>query len=222
MKNKWLIAVLWSLVFLLTLAAFSEEAHDIAIFYEQRFDQSVVELVKEHATTRTYVFFGFITTFGDEQLIGLFYLILFALLYFYLRRKADAITVLLIGFTSYAWVYGLKKYFSRLRPEMAFTDSYSFPSGHASAAVIFYSVLVYIIWQIPIKRKWKWFATVFFSMLALCVSISRIVLHRHYATDVLAGMAMGIAWVLFAFWLQHLLFKKQVAESSQDSIKNNT
>jgi undecaprenyl-diphosphatase len=43
---------------------------------------------------------------------------------------------------------------------------------------------------------WKLIATVATSVLVAGVSYSRVVLLTHYLSDVLAGVALGLAWLL--------------------------
>ncbi|MER3470732.1 MAG: hypothetical protein C4330_05215 [Chitinophagaceae bacterium] len=52
----------------------------------------------------------------------------------------------------------------------------------------------------------------FFS---ISIGISRIVLRYHYASDVLAGFALGYAWVLFSLWLLNKILKAQKTRYSK-------
>ncbi len=89
---------------------------------------------------------------------------------------------------------------ARPRPDnlpLAHETSYSFPSGHSMAAVVFYGALA--IW---LRRKnyggryanWGWF--VLAALLALLIGISRVYLGVHYPSDVLAGFLVGTVWLL--------------------------
>lgn len=75
-------------------------------------------------------------------------------------------------------------------------DKYSFPSGHASRAVLIAFILMYldpvsIIFYPPLLA---WITS---------VSISRVIVERHYILDVLAGIGIGILEGLFMaiLWL---------------------
>lgn len=71
----------------------------------------------------------------------------------------------------------------------------SFPSGHAQSAVASCSVLLLLFWSglDPVRRRIAVAAAVVF---VLGVGLSRIALSVHYVSDVLAGYALGVAWVL--------------------------
>jgi membrane-associated phospholipid phosphatase len=67
----------------------------------------------------------------------------------------------------------------------------SFPSGHTAAAFVVASVLAN---RYP-KSKYLFF------ILALAVGISRVLLRKHYPSDVCAGAALGLAVGVVANWL---------------------
>jgi len=99
----------------------------------------------------------------------------------------------------------LKHLFERPRPqlfsEIAALHTYSFPSGHAMAAVSIYGMIAVVIARLePRLRPWIPFAVV---PVILLIGLSRIYLGAHWITDVLAGYAAG-ATLLFAavFWLK--------------------
>lgn len=96
---------------------------------------------------------------------------------------------------------GLKHLFDRKRPGWA--DSFAtladpgFPSGHAMMATILYGVIaIYLM-----LRMTSWLGqslvAVIAAVIVLFVALSRMYLGAHYMSDVVAGMAAGIAWVAF-------------------------
>ncbi len=69
--------------------------------------------------------------------------------------------------------------------------SFSFPSGHAMVAVIFYGFLAYIL--IRHLKNWKHKVNAFFATLLviLAIGLSRLYLGVHYVSDVWGGYLLG-------------------------------
>jgi undecaprenyl-diphosphatase len=93
----------------------------------------------------------------------------------------------------------LKETFERARPEFAGAaleaSSWSFPSGHAMGTVIFCGTGCYLL--LRFHRSWFAAAAAIAASAAWCLvmAFSRLYLGVHYASDVLAGVMGGVAWV---------------------------
>ena len=81
------------------------------------------------------------------------------------------------------------------------TTTPSFPSGHATGSAAFYLTL-YLLSRRAIPR-WSWLVGLVGGLLTLSIMVSRLYLQVHYPSDVLAGLALGVAWVLGAWALFH-------------------
>ncbi|CCH32621.1 phosphatase PAP2 family protein [Actinosynnema sp. NPDC047251] len=77
---------------------------------------------------------------------------------------------------------------------VAHASGLSFPSGHAQSAVVSYSLLLLLCWQ-ALPPLWRWVATATATVAVLAIGLSRIALSVHYVSDVLAGYALGAAWI---------------------------
>lgn len=92
----------------------------------------------------------------------------------------------------------IKARYLRTRPDywlVGLEAGHSYPSGHATTAVIFFAgwALVAIFSPLPIVIK---YAIVCALMLwAIGVSWSRLALGAHYLSDVLGGTLFGTAWL---------------------------
>jgi undecaprenyl-diphosphatase len=95
----------------------------------------------------------------------------------------------------------LKRIFERARPVhddlRAFAEGWSFPSGHASGSVVAYGMLAYLAVRLLPER---WSAArlpvlLLATAVAFTVCASRVFVQVHFATDVLAGIASGSAWL---------------------------
>lgn len=91
----------------------------------------------------------------------------------------------------------------RPRPESIFLEmpGYSFPSGHATIAIVFLGLLLYI-WGVRVKPGIrKTLFTGISIMVFVLVGLSRIYLHVHWASDVVAGFFLGLFWVMFSIFI---------------------
>jgi undecaprenyl-diphosphatase len=94
----------------------------------------------------------------------------------------------------------LKGVFQRPRPLAAATwGSWSFPSGHADAAMVNYGMIGYLLVLALPGRLARTIALVTLAGVILFVGFSRMYLTVHYLSDVLGGYAAGASWL--AAWL---------------------
>ena len=69
------------------------------------------------------------------------------------------------------------------------------PSGHALDATAFYGALLVIAW--PRLSQWqRFFALAGTSLFVAGIAYSRVVVLAHYLSDVLAGVSLGVVWLL--------------------------
>ena len=173
---------------------------------EDWFDSRVFAFFHSYSTNFSIQLFRVFTFFGSGTFLFPAYTIILAWL-FYKHRRADAIDIAVLAITSSLLLHVLKISFATHRPELPLlTDSntFSFPSGHTLSSFVLLSVLVWRLWQSDIVTKWKWTFTIIFVLLSRAIGVSRIVLRYHYASDVLAGFSLGVAYVLLFFWLRKI------------------
>ncbi len=112
-----------------------------------------------------------------------------------------SIRIVTIALSSLALMFLLKYLFQRKRPLsplLKAAKGLSFPSGHAIMAVTFYGLLLHIIWN-TIDVEWhRWLIAVLVVLLILLIGYSRVYLRVHYASDVLSGFIIGVAWLLIS------------------------
>lgn len=111
------------------------------------------------------------------------------------HRRAILFLFIVIG--GRAVVALMKVLFGRGRPaidlQLVDTHSMSFPSGHAANALITFLALALLV---PRDRASRIFASVIGIVVALLVGASRVALGVHWSTDVIAGWAFGLFWIL--------------------------
>ncbi|GAB2825642.1 hypothetical protein GCM10027276_30710 [Comamonas piscis] len=94
----------------------------------------------------------------------------------------------------------LKNLLDRARPEVLhemLTSGASFPSGHTSGAVVVYGLLWLVLrgrLAPAASRALAWLC----GALVATIALSRILLQAHFASDVLAGALLGLAWCALA------------------------
>ena len=92
-----------------------------------------------------------------------------------------------------------KPAFARDRPALwdsiAPETTYSFPSGHAMGSMTLACVLVLLVW----RTRWRWPMVALMAPFVALVGLSRVYLGVHYPSDILAGWAFAIAWVVAVY-----------------------
>ena len=132
--------------------------------------------------------------------VGLAALCLAATILLVRRRDwLDAGFLLTVSLGSQLVVTVLKGTFDRPRPDLApavpLPDSPGFPSGHAAAGLATVGALAILAGErLPSRRArtWLWAAT---AAVVAAIGLSRIALGVHFASDVLAGWLLGLAWL---------------------------
>ena len=141
------------------------------------------------------IIFKFITNLG-----GAYCLIIISILCaIFIKNKkiAFAIPINLILSTMLNLV--LKNIVERPRPigyRLIDETGYSFPSGHSMISAAFYGLIIYFIWKNVKNTKLKYISCILLSLLILFIGISRIYLGVHYASDVIGGFTISIAYLI--------------------------
>lgn len=92
-----------------------------------------------------------------------------------------------------------KLIFARNRPidiNLIVENGYSFPSGHSMVSLAFYGFFIYIIIHKNLPKNRKIIYCSLLALLTLLIGISRIYLGVHYASDVLGGFALSMAYLI--------------------------
>lgn len=83
-----------------------------------------------------------------------------------------------------------------LWPALVIPKSYSFPSGHATMATLFYGGLVVVIFQVSRRRSVRVVVLLAALFLIGAIGFTRVYLGAHWASDVVAGLLVGLFWVV--------------------------
>lgn len=140
-----------------------------------------------------------------SNIIMLAIALLFLGIFISMKKKKQAWIFTMALACGFAIEKGIKFLFERTRPSTQLIQDLenSFPSGHATFAIILFSLLIYF-YKDEIKKKvnQNWFiaANVF---LILFVGFSRIYINAHWLSDVLGGFVLGffvLNVILFIFY----------------------
>ena len=141
--------------------------------------------------------FIWITMLAKAQIIILFSLGASAI--FWLKNRKNFILplfVTLIGSEAFVYLGKILVHRSRPAESVYFESSFSFPSGHATAAAAFFGFMLYYFWKTLTSWRHRLQLTFFIGALIVLIGLSRIYLGVHYLSDILAGFLLGGLWLL--------------------------
>lgn len=216
-KKPWysIFTIELVIVFLLLFALiiFIYAARKVFILQDTHFDERVFNSIRPIINPGMTRFMQFITFLGKHNLLIPLNFVLIAF-FLYRKEKWFAARIAALSLSSLLLMFILKFSFQRERPLLPVlgeAKGFSFPSGHALISVVFYGLFIHMIWH-EVKIKWLRILLVcILSFLILLIGFSRIYLRVHYASDVIAGLAVGFIWLVLSLNLIHRVEKKYVA-----------
>ena len=107
----------------------------------------------------------------------------------------------------------LKLAFKRPRPVPFFNlsppETYSFPSGHSLTSAVFFGALAAILTARIRSGRVKAAIWIVSTAMFLLIGLSRIYLGVHYTTDVIAGFAAALIWILVVRFVEMGLVRRR-------------
>ncbi len=189
-------------------------ANTVFVQQDTAFDEAVFSFATQHTSEHTTRFMKFISFFASVEYLLIVPPLVVLIFSFFKTLRWYGLKVLVISFSSSMLNQALKRYFERPRPAIAMLhqSGLSFPSGHAMIGGAFYGLLIYIVWRTVGNKIWRAFIVLFLTVLILLIGYSRIYLKVHYATDVLAGYAMGLLWLIISIYIMQRLEKFYISK----------
>ncbi|MCM3742309.1 phosphatase PAP2 family protein [Oceanobacillus luteolus] len=198
----------------------------IEISWLQSLDLAIIEAVQSNITTSKTAILSTLTEIGNIRLVIGLTIILVLFLFF---KKWYATGLWLGGtilFGAAILTKIIKKVVDRERPDilpLMEKTTESFPSGHATAATVFYGIIGLAI-ILLMRGLWKRIVIGFITLgLIGFILVTRIYLGVHYPTDVIAGFLYGASVVFVSFGvycklsllLRHVLERFGLADQSE-------
>lgn len=188
-NKRWIIVFIALLVFFALLEDVFEKEILIVDTLVYKF---AVEFLRNDILT---VIMKAITNFGNAIPILLISIIIIA------NSKDRKIPIWIILNLFFATVLNqiLKYIVQRNRPEgyrLIDESGYSFPSGHSMVSTAFYGFLIYLVIKKVKNKHLKDFLVILLGTLIVLIGFSRVYLGVHYASDVIAGFFISIAYLI--------------------------
>jgi|SRR5690242_15846645 membrane-associated phospholipid phosphatase len=163
----------------------------------EAFDKAVFAVTGRWDTPMVVAVFRWITILGNFQTLLAVVVVATGFLLSHGPRSFLLPTwVVILGSQLTTW--GGKFALNRARPEFIFdvtASSPSFPSGHSANSLAVYGIIAYVIARDlgPARALHVYYWTL---AAVLLIASSRVMLHVHYPSDVLAGLLVGVFWLL--------------------------
>jgi undecaprenyl-diphosphatase len=128
-----------------------------------------------------------------------------------LGREAKLFAATMIG--AAVLNFTLKLTFKRARPTPFFNltppETYSFPSGHSLTSAVFFGALAAILTARIKSKRVRVAMWIVSTVMFLLIGFSRIYLGVHHTTDVIAGFAAALIWVLVVRFVEMELARRR-------------
>jgi len=115
----------------------------------------------------------------------------------------------------------LKEWHNRPRPaseQLVEVDTLSFPSGNAMIGLLLYSLTAYFLMRNLHSAKRKFAIGLGAFVIILLYGASRIALNVHYPSDIVAGFAMGVIWMVCWIYVYEAFLSKGLNKTNKSSL----
>lgn len=159
---------------------------------------------------------GLASYMRDVTALGSFAVLSFAVLavaVFLMLRGVRGTAATVLGFAIGGTLLGeaAKHLFARGRPDavphLVDVVTLSFPSAHAMQSTVVWSTFAILMAEAQDDRRVRIYLLCLAALIAFAVGFSRLYLGVHWPTDVVAGWALGVAWVSGCWLLRQRLVR---------------
>ncbi len=179
------------------LWVFAQIAEEVLEAESYAFDTKILLTIRGWRSPLLDIAMLGITTIGDPLVL----LIICSILGIWLSRRnqrSETTTLAIAAVGAIGLNVLLKQLFSRDRPALwervVDVGQYSFPSGHAMVSMVIYGFIGYIF-ATRYRRQRGWIISLTI-LLIIAIGFSRMYLGVHWPTDIIAGYAAGLVWLI--------------------------
>lgn len=201
-KNLVILFILMLMVLgviILSIVLFLEVSENVVNQQIKVFDNTIMNLIQYISSPKINDLMTFITELGSVWFISAASLFIVLYLWFKKRDKWGISFLLISQIGGGLIIVFLKQYYKINRPsikEQIEATGYSFPSGHAMGSLILYGFIVYLILKSKLSKTKKMIYSSVLILLIILIAASRVYLGVHFPSDIIAGLAGGLAWLL--------------------------
>jgi undecaprenyl-diphosphatase len=166
-----------------------------------RWDEPVQRFVEGHRTDQLDAFFRLASRMGSTVVVLAVAALLSAIAYS--RCRAVAIALVAAALARPVLEFTLKHVVGRDRPlldPLVTGDGYSFPSGHALAAMAVWGMVPVVVGLLTTRRGLWWASVVVSAFMIVAIAASRVYLGVHWLSDVVAGVLVGSLFLVGVEW----------------------
>ncbi len=198
------IQLLWAFIIsVVSLIGFSLMAILISRHQILAFDSAIISYIQGLETPTLTAIMKFFTFVGSGNAIFVIAVVVMFFLYVLLHHRSELVFfAIVIAFASLLNQM-LKDFFHRARPDfhrLVEIGGYSFPSGHAMAAMAVYGALAFILWRHIPTRIGRSILIILSAIMIFMIGISRVYLGVHYPSDIIGGYFASALWLTIAIW----------------------
>lgn len=166
-------------------------------------DQNIGQHLYQWGPASFTTFVQYFTLIGNVQGIIPLTMIIAGIFYYISRKWQVLLWIVFTILVGAGPVVALIKHIIQ-RPRPSYVShlvdqgGYSFPSGHATGAVLAWGTLAFLIWHY-FKDKYPKMVTYsigFTFFMVVAISASRLYLGVHYLSDIIAGWSVGATWLI--------------------------
>ncbi len=149
-----------------------------------------------------------VITYTGEAISVIILLVVMVVLFLYFKKFKEAALITIYMLCVWMLNEFLKDVFARSRPDISLhlvkATGFSLPSGHSMNFMAFMLLSLYFLWVYSRSKKRNIALTIIVLIYAILVGLSRVYLHVHYISDVIAGWSIGAALAVIAVIIHRL------------------